>query len=310
MWSVPCALLDSCRMSNQLFPALLRYWRRRRGLSQLDLSIEAEVSARHLSFLESGRARPSTDMALRLLSALHVPLHAQNEALRAAGLPPRFPEPGLGAIDPYVQQALVRMMNQQEPFPLTVLGIDFALLHSNRAAQSIFRAFVAEPSHMPASPDMFTLFFDPRLLRPFVLDWATFARSMLVRLQREMLQRGEDERLRRLLDRVLAFPGVPASWRHPDFSLEGPCAQLLRLRRDTLSVGFLIAITKFSSPRQVILDELSVESCFPLDEATRATCERIARGRSPNMAASTAAVSLAAPRSRANQKAPKTPTVA
>jgi len=265
-------------MSNQLFPALLRYWRRRRGLSQLKLAVEAEVSARHLSFLESGRARPSADMALRLLSALHVPLHAQNEALRSAGLPPRFPEPGLDAIDPHVQQALVQMMNQQEPFPLTVLGIDFALLRSNRAAQAIFRAFVADPTHLPASPDMFTLFFDPRLLRPFVLDWATFARGMLVRLQRELLQRGEDDRLRGLLDRVLTYPGVPAAWRHPDFSLDGPSAQILRLKRDTLSVGFLIAITKFSSSQQVLLDELSVESCFPIDEPTRATCERLAHG--------------------------------
>jgi transcriptional regulator with XRE-family HTH domain len=265
-------------MSNQLFPAVLRYWRGRRGLSQLDLSLEAQVSARHVSFLESGRAEPSAEMVLRLLSALHVPLRAQNEALRAAGLEAHFPEPGLealDALDPHIQRAVVQMMMQQEPFPLTVLAGDFRILRSNRGAEALFRAFVAEPTHLPEAPDLFSLLFDPRLLRPFVEDWPVFARSTLGRLQRELLQRASDERLQRLLNRVLAFPDVPANWRHPDFSREAPAAQTLRLTRETLSVGFLVTVTKFSAPQQVILDELSIESCFPLDDATRITCERL-----------------------------------
>ena len=264
-------------MSNQLFPALLRYWRGRRGLSQLDLALEAEVSARHVSFLESGRARPSEEMALKLLSALHVPLRAQNEALRAAGLKPPFAEPGLDALDPQIQRALAQMMAQQEPFPLTVLGGDFGILRSNRGAEALLRAFLAEPSQMPETPDMFTLLFDPKLLRPFIVEWPAFARSLIGRLQRELLQRGGDERLQRLLERVLAFPDVPPSFRHPDFSTATPAVQNLRLTRDGLSVGFLVTVTKFSAPQQVLLDELSVESCFPLDDATRTTCERLAR---------------------------------
>jgi hypothetical protein len=229
-----------------------------------------------VSFLEAGRARPSADMALRLLSALHVPLRAQNEALRAAGWEARFPEPGPDALEPQIQRALTQMMAQQEPFPLTVLGGDFGILRSNRGAEALFAAFVAEPSHVPRSPDMFTLLFDPRLLRPFVEEWAVFARSMLGRLQRELLQRGGDERLQRLLARVMALPGVPPSWLHPDFSTQAPAAQSLRLTRGTTSVGFLVTVTKFSAPQQVLLDELSVESCFPLDDATRAVCERLA----------------------------------
>jgi transcriptional regulator with XRE-family HTH domain len=264
-------------MSNQLFPALLRFWRGRRGLSQLDLAIEAQVSARHVSFLESGRAKPSSEMALRLLSILHVPLRAQNEALRAAGLPPRFPEPGLEALDPHVDQALTRMLEQQEPFPLIVLAGDFTILRRNRAADAVFRSFMAEPSELPPVPDIFTLLFHPKLVRPFVEAWPLFAQRQVCRLQRELLQRGGDERLRQLLERIMGFPGVPASWRQPDFSSEAPATQTLRLTRDTLSVGFLVAVTKFSAPQQVILDELSVESCFPLDAATRVTCKRLAQ---------------------------------
>jgi transcriptional regulator with XRE-family HTH domain len=264
-------------MSTRLFPALLRYWRRRRGQSQLDLALEAGVSARHVSFLESGRAQPSTDMVLRLLAALEVPLRAQNEALRAAGLGARFPDPSLDELDLDVQRAIAQMMAQQEPYPLTVLGGDFRVLRSNRATERLFGAFVAEPARMPASPDMFSMFFDPNLLRPFVEAWEGFARSMLNRLHRELLQRGGDERLDELLARTLAMPDVPETWRHPDFSVEAPAAHTLRMRRGDLRVAFLVTTTKFSAPQRVVLDELCVESCFPLDDVTRATCERLSK---------------------------------
>lgn len=264
-------------MSNQLFPALLRFWRTRRGLSQLDLAIEAQVSARHVSFLESGRAKPSSAMALRLFSVLQVPLRAQNEALRAAGLPEHFPEPRWELLDPEIDRALVRMLEQQEPFPLVVLGGDYRILRSNRGAEALFRSFIAEPARLSEAPDLFTLLFDPQLMRPFVVDWPTFARRQVTRLQRELLQRGGDERLRTLLERVMALPDVPANFRQPDFSSPAPATQTLRLTRGELSVGFLVTVTKFSAPGQVLLDELSVESCFPLDEATRATCERLAK---------------------------------
>jgi transcriptional regulator with XRE-family HTH domain len=265
-------------MSTTLFPALLRYWRKQRGLSQLDLAVEAEVSARHVSFLETGRARPSAEMVLRLLSALSVPLRAQNEALRAAGCEPRFPEPGIDALEPELQAAIAQMMAQHEPFPLTVLGGDFRVLRSNRGAQAFFRAFCAEPELIAEAPDMFSLFFDPRLVRPFVIDWPRVAFQMLSRLQRELLQRSGDERLQALLARIMAYPDLPDGWREPDFSVKVPATQSLRVARSESSLGFLVTVTKFSAPQQVLLEELSIESCFPLDDATRATCERLTAG--------------------------------
>jgi transcriptional regulator with XRE-family HTH domain len=109
------------RMTQNLFGALLKHWRRRRGWSQLDLALGADVSARHVSFLESGRARPSEEMVLRLLSALEVPLRDQNGILLAASFPARFAEPGLDAIHPSIDLAIARILRQQEPFPLTVM---------------------------------------------------------------------------------------------------------------------------------------------------------------------------------------------
>ena len=263
-------------MKNRLFPALLKYWRGRRGLSQLELALEAEVSARHVSFLESGRAQPSVEMVLRLLSVLAVPLREQNEALRAAGLEPRFSEPPADCLPPEVDLAITQMMAQHEPFPLTVLALDATVLRANRSARAMFTAFAVDPASLSPTLDLFSLFFDPRLWRPFVVDWEHVAHAMLARLHREALLSG-DVRLTVLLDRLLGFPGVPPVWRQPDFSADTGPTVAFRLVRDTLRVGFLVTVTTFSGPRQVTLDELRIESCFPLDAETRLVCQRLAR---------------------------------
>lgn len=259
-------------MKSRLFSALLKYHRHRRGLSQLDLAIEADVSARHVSFLESGRAQPSAEMVLRLLSVLGVPLREQNEALVAAGLEPRFPEPPAGGLSPEVEAALAQMMIQHEPFPLTVLAVDGTVLRANPPAKTMFEAFAADPRALVSPIDIFTLFFDPRLWRPFVVGWQRVAHAMIARLHRDALLR-DDGRLRARLDRLLAFPDVPRGWCQPVFSAAvGPTA-MFRLEREGRRVGFLVTVTTFSSPSDVTLDELRIESCFPLDAETRVACE-------------------------------------
>src|SRR5262249_22432530 len=117
------------RSEARLFPALLRHWRTRHGLSQLDLALAADVSPRHVSFLETGRAQPSREMFLRLGATLGVPLRDQNAMLRAAGFPDEFPEPGLGdGLPAGITQAIERMLRQHEPFPMTVLDRHYNLL--------------------------------------------------------------------------------------------------------------------------------------------------------------------------------------
>ena len=262
-------------MKSRLFPALLKYWRGRRGLSQLELGLEAEVSARHVSFLESGRAQPSQEMVLRLLSVLGVPLRDQNEALRAAGLEPRFPESSADDLPPEVDLAITQMMQQHEPFPLTVLARDGTVLRANRSAHATFKTFATDPAALLPTLDLFSLFFDPRLWRPFVVDWEHVAHAMIARLHREVLLSG-DARLTVVLDRLLGFPNVPPAWRQPDFSTNNGPIVSFRLARGALKVGFLVAVTTFSGQRQVLLDELRIESCFPLDADTRQVCNRLA----------------------------------
>lgn len=264
-------------MSDRLFPALLKYWRSRRGQSQLDLALTAGVSARHISFLESGRAKPSAEMVLRLMSVLGVPLRDQNEALCVAGHAPRFPEPELHAISPEIDWAIERMLTQQEPYPLAVLTPDYRILRHNVAAGRVFELFVADPAQRVEPLDMFAWVFDPALARPFVVDWPRVAHHMLTRLHREALQNPGDARLSVLLERVMRYPEVRDEWRHPDFGAALGGTLSVCLRRGELAVGFMTTITTFAAPRLVTLEELRIESYFPLDAATRDTCERLAK---------------------------------
>lgn len=261
-------------MADRLFPALLRYWRAQHGHSQLDLALLAEVSARHVSCLESGRARPSEEMVLRLMGAMGVSLRDQNEALRAAGFAPRFPEPALDGISPAVDWAIARMLQQQEPYPLTLLAADYQIVRSNRAAQRVFTQFVAEPSRLAQPLDMFSLLFDPALARLFVVDWPSLASRMLARLHREALHSQGDARLHARLEQALQFPGVKAEWRQPNFALPMSSTLEVWLRRGDLDIGFMTTLTAFSAPGVVTLEELRIESYFPLDATTRQACER------------------------------------
>jgi len=259
---------------------LLKYWRSRHGQSQLDLALAAGVSARHISFLESGRAKPSQEMVLRLMSSLEVPLRDQNEAMLAAGFSALFLEPELDSISPAIDWAVERMLQQQEPYPLTLLSADYRILKSNQAARRVFARFVAAPERLIEPLDMYSLLFDPRLAQPFVVDWPRLARHLLARLHRETLQSRGDSRLSALLERTLGFPNVEPAWRHPDLGASVDSALNVWLRRDGVTIGFMTTLTAFSAPRLVTLEELRIESYFPLDEPTRTWCQALA-GETP-----------------------------
>jgi transcriptional regulator with XRE-family HTH domain len=266
------------RSDERLFPALLRHWRTRRGLSQLDLALAADVSPRHVSFLETGRAQPSREMVLRLGATLAVPLRDQNAMLRAAALPDEFPEPGLeGGLPPSITQAIERMLAQHEPYPMTVLDRRYQVLRANQGALGLLARFVAEPGALPSPPNLMQLLFDPRLSRPFVADWEHVARALTSRLHRETLARAGDAELAALLRSLLEYPDVPEAWRQPDFSSPSDATLTFRLVRDGLELAFLTTLTVFNAPQNVTLDELCIESWFPLDDATAKACARLAR---------------------------------
>jgi transcriptional regulator with XRE-family HTH domain len=265
------------RATSGLFPALLKFWRGRRGLSQLDLALAAGVSARHVSFLETGRAQPSREMVLRLGAALAVPLRDQDAMLRAGGFQPVFEDRGIEAgLPPAIAQALERMMAQQEPYPLVVMNRRYDVLRANAATFRLIPRLVADPSALTLPLNVIHMVCDPRLLRPAILEWEGVAGAILRRIHHEALQRPGDEVLGQLLGSVLALPGMPAAWRQPDLSQTTDPAFSVRVRKGELTLGFLTTITGFNGPQQVTLDELRIESYFPLDEVTARVCAALA----------------------------------
>lgn len=266
------------RSETRLFPALLRHWRTRRGHSQLDLALAADVSSRHLSFLETGRALPSREMVLRLSTTLNVPLRDQNDLLRAAGFPEEFAEPSVASgLPPGIASAIDRMLAQHEPFPMTVLDRHYDVLRTNDGGARLLSRFVDDQSALGARPNVFSLLFDPRLARPFILDWERVAHALVSRLHRETLEKPGDAGLSALLRSLFEYRDVPQSWRQPNFAAPSDPTLTIRLRRDDVELAFLTTLTVFNAPQNVTLEELRIESYFPIDDRTAAECARLSR---------------------------------
>lgn len=246
-------------------------------MSQLDLALAAEVSPKHVSFLETARAHPSREMVLRLANTLALPLREQNALLVSAGYSEIFHDSGPTS-DARIDRALHMMMEKHEPYPLLVFDRSYDVVMLNRATQSMLGMLLG-----PRASDernVMKLLFDPTLLRPHVLDWDLVARAILVRLQREALLDRRDDRLRRLISTLCGYEGVPADWRQPNLELPSDATLNLRFRTAGHTLGFLTTITVFSAPQNVSVEELHIESYYPLDAETEAFCHDLARAGS------------------------------
>jgi len=256
---------------SKLFASLLKYWRNKRGLSQLELALKSDVSARHISFLETGRSQPSEEMVLRITETLDLPLRERNQLLRDSGFEPVFPEPELSVLDePGTRKVISLMMERQEPYPLVVMDRWYNILQTNQSAQLFLQAcFKDRPEQFPEPPinAVLALFRDDQL-RPNILNWEPTARLLLARLHRELLHRPNDDRLSTLLEEVLALPGVPEDWHTPDPSLGNIAVFPFGFEASGRKLEFVTTLTVFSTPQYVTLQELQLESYFPLNQET------------------------------------------
>jgi transcriptional regulator with XRE-family HTH domain len=259
------------------FGTRLRWWRERRGLSQLDFAGAAGTSQRHLSFLESGRTAPSQDMVLRLATALDLPLRQQNALLLSAGYAPIWRESDLTAPElAQVNGALDHILAQQEPFPGFVVDRRWNLLRANAAAARLtaFLAGAAPADPAPKSrPNLADALVSADGLRPFIINWEEVALYFLRGVQADASADGTAETAA-LLKRLLAYPGVPALSQVP--SLEAPPGPVLAIhfRKGGTSLRLFTTIATLGTPQDVTLQEIRIECFFPADEQTAATFRR------------------------------------
>lgn len=257
------------------FGQLLSGWRRLRGKSQLDLAIDAAVSPRHVSFVETGRSKPSREMVLTLATALDVPLRERNALLLAAGYAPVYRETRLDApeLEPALR-ALDLILKHQEPYPAVVLDAQWDLLRANDAAGA-FLARLLGDARPEGRPNVLRLMFDERYLKPYVENWNEVAGNLVQRVHREAVGGAPTVALTRLLKELLAYPGVPAS-----FGALDPKAAIapfvpIVFQKGDLTLRYFSLVTTLGTPQDVTLQELRVESFFPADIETERAAARI-----------------------------------
>ena len=255
---------------------LLRRWREARHLSQLELALEAEVSARHVSFLETGRAEPSREMLLTLANVLDVPLREQNFLLLAAGFAPIYGETGLD--DPRmatVRTAVEIILKNNEPRSAYAHDRHWNIVMANQAfikfLNIVFDKPVVglEPLSVAAAPrlNVLRLVFDPEAARKVIINWETIAKALLNEAYRRLAW-ARDDVLKNLITEILSYPGVPERWREPD--LDAPRELILPTE---LNLGGKVArmfstITTLATPNDVTLQDLHIEAFYPADAAT------------------------------------------
>jgi transcriptional regulator with XRE-family HTH domain len=244
---------------------LLRAWRRRRSLSQLELALGADVSSRHVSFLETGRSRPSREMVLHLAEHLEVPLRERNAMLLAAGYAPVYGERPLQTSDMEpVRRALDRFLRAHEPYPALVLDRHYDLVSSNDAALALVAGVAPELLQAPANALRLTL--HPQGLAPRVLNLAEWSAHLMHRLRRQAAITGDGE-LDELHAELAGYPGVATEAPRDD----GAGTEIvlpLRLRDDGGQLAFFSTISTFGTAVDVTLAELSIEAFYPADART------------------------------------------
>jgi transcriptional regulator with XRE-family HTH domain len=244
-------------------------------MSQLGLAVEAEISSRHVSFLETGRTHPSREMVQRLGAVLDLPLDERNALALAAGYAPAYDTRELGAPElAHVRRALAFILRQQEPYPAIVVDRVWNVVMHNDATTRIFSRFRgATPLDPEIQKNALLSTFHPDGVRQFIVNWEELAGPLIHTVHREA---ATSEAAACLRDALLAYPGVPARWKVPDPAAAAAPVLSMRLQRGDLSLSFFSTITTLATPQDVTLQQLRIERFHPADAVTEVTATRLA----------------------------------
>ena len=262
------------------FSSLLKHWRNARRLTQIELAVDANVSARHLCFLETGRSQPSREMVQLLGSALDLPLEERNALHVAAGFVPPYGDKGLAAenLQP-VRQALDFILRQQEPYPGIVVDGRWDVRMRNQGSARLLKTF-RDSYEMESglADNAMHVVFHPKGLRQFILNWEEFAGQMIQILHRDVAQ--GSRAAAKLLDEIMTYPGLPAEWRLPRHSPSSSPVMTMQLVKGDFRLVFFSTFTTLAMPTDAALQQIKIECFFPSDNATAEIARQMALSQS------------------------------
>lgn len=256
---------------------ILKRWRTARRMSQLELSLAADVSQRHLSYLETGRATPSREMIIHLATELDVPLRERNTWLRAAGYADVYTQHGLD--EPAMAQmrhVLETLLAAHQPFPAYVVDRAWNLVMANPAANAL-TAMLIPPDKAPLfQGNILRLFLHPEGLRSNIDNWREAATTLMHRFERELAERPGDTALLDLLEDIRSYPGVDGLPRRPEPPSGADLLVPIQLRTSAGEMRLLTTIATIGAPYDITLEELRLETLLPADDQTEAVLRRLA----------------------------------
>jgi transcriptional regulator with XRE-family HTH domain len=277
-------------MQQPPFGVVLRRWRERRRMTQMDLALAANASTRHLSYLETGRAQPSRDMVMRLGEYLDVPLRERNTLLLAAGFAPAFQERSLSELSA-ARQAIEQILEAHKPYPAFAVDRYANIVSSNRVLPQLYADVAPELLRRPVNSIRLTL--HPEGMAPRIVNLAAWRNHVMSDLRRQLDARA-DPGTQALLKEIMGYPAPPMAVMEQEEGAER-YATPLKIRTEAGIVSFLSTITVFGTPTDVTLSELALEMLFPADAKSAAI-----------VAALTAEASSIAPRNGALAEASRT----
>lgn len=263
------------------FGRMLSGWRADRGISQLALALESDVSQRHISFLESGRSAPSRDMILRLSESLNVPLDHRNALLAAAGFSHVYQKGELSSERmAAIQDAIQAFLEGVNPAPAIVVDAAWTMHLANVGAARFFGLILGLEKfgglfQSGASVNVMKLIFDSEGLRPFIKNWDATACALLQRLQRDAAVKGVNNEVEGLIGELLNYPDVPPDWRHVSWNQNLPPAMIMTFVKNKQEYSFHAAVTTIGTPYDITLDDFRIETFFPADDATRSALQKL-----------------------------------
>jgi len=253
---------------------MLREWRAARGISQLDLALLSDVSARHLSYVETGRSQPSRALLEQLADALDMPLRERNALMLAAGYAPVYRETKLDAPElTLVRRAIDAILAQQSPYPAFVVDRTWNVLLANEGMGRLLTSLKPEG---PRHANIVRQVFDPEDIRPLIVNWDEVAGDLVRHLHHEIARSPSDRTARDLLAEALAYPGIPARWERRDVHAAPLPVITTVFKGPRHPLGFFSTLTSFATSWDVTTQETRIECMHPLDEPTRRYCQTLA----------------------------------